>query len=102
MRLLLSAPQDLSHKPLKQKTLERISRLKLEEDVARLDEVIVTGLATSVKRRNLSNAVATISSNQLQGIAPAQTFDAALNGKILGATINSNNGAPGGGFFRQD
>lgn len=72
-------------------------QLKMEEDVARLDEVIVTGLATNVKRRNLSNAVATISSNQLQGIAPAQTFDAALNGKIPGAYINSNNGAPGGG-----
>ncbi len=73
-------------------------QLKLAEDVARLDEVVVTGLATTVKRRNLANAVATISSRQLNGGAPAQTFDAALNGKIPGAYINANSGAPGGGI----
>lgn len=73
-------------------------QVKLEDDVARLDEVIVTGLATSVKRRNLANTVATISNKQLQGVAPAQTFDAALNGKISGAYINANTGAPGGGI----
>ena len=72
--------------------------VKMEEDVARLDEVVVTGLATSVKRRNLANAVATLSSKQLTGGAPAQTFDAALNGKITGAYINANSGAPGGGI----
>ncbi|HUQ66518.1 MAG TPA: TonB-dependent receptor plug domain-containing protein, partial [Flavitalea sp.] len=72
-------------------------QIQLSEDVARLDEVIVTGLATSVKRRNLPNAIVTISASQLSAIAPAQTFDAALEGKIAGAYINSNNGAPGGG-----
>ena len=72
-------------------------QIKLSEDVARLDEVVVTGLATNVKRRNLANAVATISGKQLDGIAPAQTFDAAINGKIPGAYINASTGAPGGG-----
>jgi TonB-dependent starch-binding outer membrane protein SusC len=71
--------------------------IKLTVDVARLDEVVVTGLATNVKRRNLANAVATISDKQLDGIAPAQTFDAAINGKIPGAYINASTGAPGGG-----
>lgn len=71
--------------------------IRLGEDVGRLEEVVVTGLATSVKRRNLANAVATISSKQLAGTAPAQTFDAALNGKVTGAYINANSGAPGGG-----
>ncbi|MET7000768.1 SusC/RagA family TonB-linked outer membrane protein [Chitinophaga defluvii] len=70
----------------------------LEEDVARLDEVIVTGLATTVKRRNSANAVATVSASELAGISPAQTFDAALNGKITGANIVANSGAPGGGI----
>ncbi|WP_033411827.1 SusC/RagA family TonB-linked outer membrane protein [Segetibacter koreensis] len=73
-------------------------KIKLEEDVAKLDEVVVTGLATTVKRRNLANAVATISSKQLSGTSPAQTFDAALSGKIPGAYINANSGAPGGGI----
>ena len=71
--------------------------VKLEEDFARLDEVVITGLATNVKRRNSANSIATISSEELQGIAPAQTFDEALNGKIPGAYINANSGAPGGG-----
>lgn len=71
--------------------------VKLTEDVGRLDEVVVTGLATSVKRRNLANAVATISSKELSGTAPAQTFDAALSGKVPGALISANSGAPGGG-----
>lgn len=72
--------------------------IQLLEDVGKLDEVIVTGLATSVKRRNLANAVATISSKELTGGAPAQTLDAAMNGKITGAYINANSGAPGGGI----
>jgi len=72
--------------------------VKLTEDVAHLDEIVVTGLATSVKRRNLANAVSTISARELSGVAPAQTFDMALEGKIPGAYINSNDGAPGGGI----
>src|SRR6476620_9494777 len=72
--------------------------VKLDEDIAKLEEVVVTGITTTVKRRNLANAVATVSSKQLNGVAPAQTFDAALSGKIPGAYINSNSGAPGGGL----
>ena len=72
--------------------------IKLEEDVSRLDEVVVTGLATSVKRKNLANSVEVIGSQELNGVAPAQTFDAALEGKISGANINANSGAPGGGI----
>lgn len=72
--------------------------VQLTEDVGKLDEVIVTGLATSVKRKNLANAVATISSKDLTGGAPAQTLDAAMNGKVTGAYINANSGAPGGGI----
>jgi TonB-dependent SusC/RagA subfamily outer membrane receptor len=69
----------------------------LKEGYARLDEVVVTGLATPVKRSNAANAVAVIGARELAGTAPAQTFDAALNGKVVGANIVSNYGAPGGG-----
>ncbi|WP_341843280.1 SusC/RagA family TonB-linked outer membrane protein [Chitinophaga caseinilytica] len=70
----------------------------LEDDIAKLDEVIVTGLATTVKRRNAANSVSTVSAKELTGAAPAQTFDAALSGKISGANIVANSGAPGGGL----
>ncbi len=71
--------------------------VQLEEDVLGLDEVVVTGLATSVKRTNLANAVGTISSKDLVP-APAQTLERALSGKIAGLTVSQNTGAPGGGI----
>ena len=70
----------------------------LREDRARLDEVIITGLATSLKRSNLANAVSTVSAQELVGTTNPQTVDAALSGKVPGANITSNSGAPGGGF----
>ena len=70
----------------------------LQEDITHLDEVVVTGLATTIKRRNAANAVSTISSKELDGVAPAQTFDGALEGKVTGAYINANSGSPGGGI----
>lgn len=72
-------------------------QVALQEDLARLDEVVVTGLATNLKRRNLANTVVMISGKDLTGTAPPQTLDAALSGKVPGAYINSNTGAPGGG-----
>jgi TonB-linked SusC/RagA family outer membrane protein len=69
----------------------------LPEGNNKLNEVVITGLATGLKRSNLANAVTSISSDDLTGIAPPQTVDEALYGKIPGASIRSNSGAPGGG-----
>ncbi|WP_420454596.1 SusC/RagA family TonB-linked outer membrane protein [Rubrivirga sp.] len=72
--------------------------IALEEDLLGLDEVVVTGLGTSVRRANLANSVETISARELSEISTPQTLDGALNGKITGAVVNSNSGAPGGGI----
>ncbi len=69
----------------------------LEEDVLKLSEVVVTGLATSVARQNLANAVATVTSAELVS-APAQTLERALGGKFAGVNVSQNTGAPGGGI----
>jgi TonB-dependent SusC/RagA subfamily outer membrane receptor len=71
--------------------------LRLEEDILRGSEVVVTGVATSVKRRNLANAVGTISADELVPV-PAQTLERALSGKIAGLRMTQNTGAPGGGI----
>lgn len=71
--------------------------ISMETDVLKGDQVVVTGLASSVKRRNLSNAVATVSGEELIN-APTQTLDAALSGKFAGVNIRRNTGAPGGGI----
>ena len=68
------------------------------DDIAQLDAVVVTGLASSVSRRNSANAVASISSDELTGITSQATMDGALYGKFSGAEIRSNSGAPGGGM----
>lgn len=72
--------------------------ITMQEDVGHLEEVVVTGLASSTKRANLAHAVGTVSAKQLVGTTPQATVDAALYGKFPGATISSNSGAPGGGI----
>ncbi|MFM9838197.1 MAG: SusC/RagA family TonB-linked outer membrane protein [Cyclobacteriaceae bacterium] len=72
--------------------------VQLTEDVSTLQEVVVSGLATSVKRSNLANSIASISAKELVGTTRAVTLDGAMNGKIVGANISANSGAPGGGF----
>jgi TonB-linked SusC/RagA family outer membrane protein len=70
----------------------------LADQATNLDEIVVTGLATSVKRSNLANAVASIDSKELTGVTSQSTMDGALYGKFKGAEIRSNSGAPGGGM----
>jgi TonB-linked SusC/RagA family outer membrane protein len=73
----------------------------LSEDVSNLEEVVVTGLASSIKRSNLANAVSTVSARELVGTTQPQTLDNALYGKLTGANINASGGAPGGGISVQ-
>ena len=68
----------------------------MEPDVLRQDEVVVTGLVSTVKRRNAANAVASVSGDDLVN-APIQTLDQALSGQFAGVNIRRNTGAPGGG-----
>ncbi len=72
--------------------------VSLSIDNTKLSEVVVTGLATSVKRTNLANAVASVSGKELVGTTVQPTVDAALYGKFTGANISANSGAPGGGI----
>ena len=69
----------------------------LEPDPFKLEEVVVTGQSTGIEKRNLPNAVATVSASELTR-APTGTLESALQGKIPGALIQSNSGAPGGGI----
>ncbi len=72
--------------------------ISMEEEFNSLKEVVITGLATSIKRSNLANAVTTVSAKDLTGTTQIQTTDGALYGKVPGATIRMNSGAPGGGI----
>ena len=72
----------------------------LRMDILKLDEIVVTGQATGVSRRNLANAVASVSGRELDRV-PAASVEQALRGKVAGADIQSNSGAPGGGMQLQ-
>lgn len=68
----------------------------LEEDIFNLEAVVISGQATTLQQRSLPNAITTVRAEDLVR-APAQTIEAALQGKIPGALIQANSGAPGGG-----
>jgi TonB-linked SusC/RagA family outer membrane protein len=78
-----------------------VVNVTLSADTRQLEEVVVSGLASTVKRSNLANSVATISAKELTGITRPVTVDAAINGKLAGANITQNSGAPGGGLSVQ-
>jgi len=69
----------------------------LSRDVFNLEELVVTGQATGTLRRNLANAVSTVRTDDL-GFAPAASVEQQVQGKVAGADIQSNSGAPGGGL----
>ena len=97
-------PVTLTFSSLGFETVERIVsqsgvvNVTLQESLTALDEVVISGLASTVKRVNSANSVASVSAEDLAGRTPPQTLDGALSGKFPGALINANSGAPGGGL----
>jgi TonB-linked SusC/RagA family outer membrane protein len=77
---------------------ETTIEVALEPDVVGLDEVVVTGLASSIARENLANSVATINAEDIAGTVDPTTLDGAMQGKLAGVDITSQSGAPGGGI----
>ena len=71
--------------------------IRLVKDVLELERQVVTGTTTSISSVNAANAVAQVSGEQLNR-APTPTIENALQGKIPGAVISQNSGAPGGGM----
>ncbi len=68
----------------------------LEKDVLQLEGVTVTGAATTVDKRNATTAVSSVNTAELNNV-PGRSIENQLSGKVLGARIFENNGAPGGG-----
>ena len=66
----------------------------LQDDAVKLDDIVVVGYGT-MKKRDLSGAVAKISGDDLLGTG-ASSFNQALQGKVSGVVVNKTDGAPGG------
>ena len=60
-------------------------------------EVVLTERAPVIAKQNLSNGASVVRGEDLSRVS-AQTVDSAMQSKLAGANIQSNSGAPGGGF----
>ena len=72
-----------------------VINVTLEESIQQMDEVVVVGYGT-VKRSDLTGAVASVSTKQLQSI-PLNTFEQAMGGRLAGVEVTQSSHAPGGG-----
>ncbi len=70
---------------------------ELGEDVLGLDEVVVTGTGVATKKKQLGNAITTVSGRELTR-GGATSIDMGLQGKVAGAQITQNSGNPAGGI----
>ncbi len=71
-------------------------RVALALDPLQIDQVVISGQVTTVERRNLPTAIATVRADELSRVS-SQSVEHALQGKVAGAVISTNGGAPGGG-----
>ncbi len=69
---------------------------QLAVDVLQFDEIVVTGLSVAASKKQLGNAISTLTIRQLESTG-ATSLDKALTGKLAGALIQQNSGNPGGG-----
>ncbi len=70
--------------------------IALKKDVLQLEGIVVTGQQGTLERKNAATAVVSVGGEQLSAV-PSNSLDQALQGKVVGARINLNSGAPGGG-----
>lgn len=68
----------------------------LKRDILQLETQVVTGQQGSIERRNAATAIVQVTAEELNRV-PAVSPEQALQGKVVGARINMNSGAPGGG-----
>jgi len=91
IRAIGSLPRDVSLS-----ASDQTVAVALDDDPAQLEQIVVTGQATGISRKNAPTSTAVVDSATLTR-APTTTVDEALQGKIPGANIQTNSGAPGGG-----
>ncbi len=89
----------IGYRPLTQRVRvgEVNLRLTLTDAVINLEEVVVTGTTAATQRKQLGNAVATISAADALQIAPPGSLGQLLNGRAAGVTVQPRSGFVGSG-----
>lgn len=73
---------------------ERID-VQLEMSATGLEEVVVVGYG-AVKKSDLTGAVQSVTTKELEQIPPVSSFDQVLQGNVAGVQVQQTEGAPGG------
>ncbi len=76
---------------------QEVADAALNEDVFKLEEVVVSGQQTGVERRNATTSTAIVTKEDIDQVQSA-SLDQALQGKLAGANVEQNSGGPGGGL----
>ena len=68
----------------------------LSETAVALDEIVVTGTAAQVRRKEIGNSIATVGAREIENV-PVSNPQEILSGRAAGVTIMANSGQPGAG-----
>jgi TonB-linked SusC/RagA family outer membrane protein len=66
----------------------------VQAEAATMDEVVVVGYGGSVKKRDLTGSVSSVSSREIRK-QPVTNIGQAIQGKATGVVVSNNSGAPG-------
>lgn len=75
---------------------KNVLKISMEQDAVLIDDVVVVGYGTQ-KRSDISTAVASVNMNDANRSGVSQALEA-LQGKVSGVQIISNDGSPSGGM----
>jgi TonB-dependent starch-binding outer membrane protein SusC len=68
--------------------------IQLSSATRDLDEIVITGYSAE-KKRDITGAVTSVKAKEIENM-PVQTLDRAIQGRMAGVQVQSNNGTPGG------
>ena len=71
--------------------------ISLEESVSALDEVVITGYGSQVKKSDLTGSIASIGAEDFES-QPLIRVDQALQARAAGVAVTQTSGAPGAGY----
>ena len=96
IKLTGNNPLQISYIGMKTKTVETTGKstinVKLEDETTNLEDLVVIGYG-SVRRKDLTGSVATVSSEALAAV-PVASVTEALTGKMAGVQITTTEGSP--------
>ena len=73
---------------------EQLLTIKLSEDNQKIDDVVVVGYGTQIKRE-VTGSVSSVKMDKMTETQASESFESMLQGKVAGVNIQINSGEPG-------